>query len=205
MLLCSRKECNISISSEDNVIENTDTINVLCVHIMKGLKSNGHLSYLCNKAVSQLNVLRRIKSHLDSESESATYSNFILSNSNDYPSVCMYTSKWALSNCTRIQKCVMIWMGMNWTALKLLTWSQTMWSRWQRHFRYRVSLKHNRDLFWALFFFCFMLMTLANTFGTKIAAQRSTLLAGASRKWNRICNVLLIHWPLGDLGDLKEI
>ena len=44
------------MSVDDIVIENTDTMNVLGIHIDKMLNFNDHISYLCNNADSLWNV-----------------------------------------------------------------------------------------------------------------------------------------------------
>ena len=103
------KNKNVNGDDFNNTVDNdtlnlTDAVTVLCVDIDDKLNFNSHVSNMCNKAGRQLNVLQRLKGSLDYASRLSIYQSFIMSNFNYCPVVWMFTSKSSLPKLQDIKK-----------------------------------------------------------------------------------------------------
>ena len=102
---------NKNVNAENfNIIVDNDTINlsnlmkILGVDIDDKLNFNSHVSNMCNKAGSKLDVLQPLKGSLNNASQLSICKSFIVSNFNYCPLVWMFTSKSSLSKLEDIQK-----------------------------------------------------------------------------------------------------
>ena len=71
---------NITFNLNNNTIKCDDEVKLLGITIDFKLNFNNHISNICKKAARQLNVLKRIGTHLNKLSKLTIYHSFILSN-----------------------------------------------------------------------------------------------------------------------------
>ena len=100
----SIKYIQLNVTVEHISLPSSDTMKVLGIDIDDRLTFDGHVSNMCIKAGSQLNVLQRLKGSLDQDSRMAIYKSFIMSTFNHCPLIWMFTSETSLSKLENIQK-----------------------------------------------------------------------------------------------------
>ena len=83
----SKQDHKINIIVNDNIIESSECVKLLGVHIDNKLTFNHHVSVLCKKVGKQINALCRMSRYLNQKSLLKVYESFIKSNFNYASSV----------------------------------------------------------------------------------------------------------------------
>ena len=79
-----------NISLQDHTIKSEETVKLLGVTLDNKLNFDTHISNLCKKAATQLNVLKRLRSFIGFEQKKVLVQSFVYSNFNYCPLVCIF-------------------------------------------------------------------------------------------------------------------
>ena len=94
----------IDISLSDKNIKSEKTVTLLGVKLDNKLNFDAHISDLCKKATTQLNVLKRLKQFIGFEERKTLVQRFVYSNFNYCPLVWHFSSAKSLQKVERIQE-----------------------------------------------------------------------------------------------------
>ena len=94
----------VNISIQDKSIKSEDSVKLLGIKLDNKLNFDSHISDLCHKAVTQLNVLKRLKSFIGFEERKVLIQSFVHSNFNYCPLVWNFSSAKSLQKVDKIQE-----------------------------------------------------------------------------------------------------
>ena len=106
-LLISKDQSNtsgVNISIQGKSIKSEDSVKLLGIKLDNKLNFDSHISDLCHKAATQLNVLKRLKSFIGFEERKVLIQSFVYSNFNYCPLVWNFSSAKSLQKVEKIQE-----------------------------------------------------------------------------------------------------
>ena len=92
------------ISIQGKTIESEDSVKLLGVQLDYQLNFDPHISELCRKAATQLNVLKRLRSYIGFEERKVLVQSFVYSNFNCCPLVWHFCSAESMNKIEKIQE-----------------------------------------------------------------------------------------------------
>ena len=92
------------ISIQGKTIKSEDSVKLLGINLDHKLNFDNHISDLCKKAATQLNVLKRLKSFLGFEEKRVLVQSFVFSNFNYRPLVWFFSSSKSVEKIEKMQK-----------------------------------------------------------------------------------------------------
>ena len=93
-----------NISLQDHAIKSEETVKLLGVTLDNKLNFDTHISNLCKKAATQLNVLKRLRSFIGFEQKKVLVQSFVYSNFNYCPLVWYFSSMKSLQKIEKLQE-----------------------------------------------------------------------------------------------------
>ena len=93
-----------NISLQDHAIKSEATVKLLGVTLDNKLNFDTHISNLCKKAATQLNVLKRLRSFIGFEQKKVLVQSFVYSNFNYCPLVWYFSSMKSLQKIEKLQE-----------------------------------------------------------------------------------------------------
>ena len=106
-LLIIKDQTNTSgekLSIRGKTIESEDSVKLLGIQLDYELNFDPHISELCRKAATQLNVLKRLRSHIGFEERKVFVQSFVYSNFNYCPLVWHFCSAKSTNKIEKIQE-----------------------------------------------------------------------------------------------------
>ena len=89
---------------QDHAIKSEETVKLLGVTLDNKLNFDTHISNLCKKAATQLNVLKRLRSFIGFEQKKVLVQSFVYSNFNYCPLVWYFSSMKSLQKIEKLQE-----------------------------------------------------------------------------------------------------
>ena len=93
-----------NISFQGHAIKLEDTVKLLGVTLDNELNFDTHISNLCKKAATQLNILKRLRSFIGFEQKKVLVQSFVYSNFNYCPLVWYFSSMKSLQKIEKLQE-----------------------------------------------------------------------------------------------------
>ena len=96
--------CGMNVNIQDKTIKSEETVKLLGVQLDYKLNFEPHISELCRKAATQLNVLKRLKSFIGFKERETLVQSFVYSNFNYCPLVWCFSSAASMQRIEKIQE-----------------------------------------------------------------------------------------------------